>query len=388
MATAVQLPALSPTMKEGRITKWLKHEGDVVSSGTPIAECETDKSNLEIEAYDDGVLLKIVVPEGGVALVGAPIAYIGQKGESIANVPVSIETPKQAPVAPVVVSSGQTKVDTSVSTDRVRASPLARKIASATGVDLRQVAGSGPNGRVIKRDLESIDLPRQISSVTTTRALTQMQKVIATRLGEVKPGVPHFYLQIDVEMDGALALKDEAKANDFKVSVNDLIVKAAAMAVRRVPKVNVSMVDGAMQDHASIDIGVAVAIEDGLVTPVVKAADQKSVSAIAEEVRALVDRSRRKVLKPDEYSGGSLTVSNLGMYGIDRFTAIINPPQSLILAVGQVQPQVVVRNDAMVIRQMMSITLSGDHRVIDGAVGALYLKELRGFLEHPLRLAL
>ena len=409
MPIAIQLPALSPTMSEGKITKWLKKEGDKVSSGDGIAECETDKSNLEIEATDGGILLKIVVPAGGTTPVGGVIGWIGKAGEAIP------ETPAPAPAAPAPVAARTAApvassavppkpvakaAPAAASTERLRVSPLARKMAETQGIDLATVPGSGPTGRIVKRDLEqAIASPADgKKAATIIRAapgvrlppeelpLTTMRKVIAQRLGEVKPGVPHFYLTIDVEMDQALKLRDEAKAQDLKISVNDVLVKATAMAVRRFPRINQFFAGDRIVQLHTVDVGVAVAIEDGLITPLVRDADVKGLAEIAQEIRELADRAKRKALKPEEYTGGSITVSNLGMFGIDSFIAVLNPPQAAILAVGRVEPKVVVRNDAMVIRQMMSLTLSGDHRVIDGAVGAQYLQELRSLLEHPLRL--
>ncbi|MBX7101427.1 MAG: pyruvate dehydrogenase complex dihydrolipoamide acetyltransferase [Myxococcaceae bacterium] len=410
MATPVLLPALSPTMAEGKITKWLKKEGDKISSGTAIAELETDKSNLEIEAYDDGVLLKIVVPAGTSAAVGAPIAFIGKAGEVVdaaaaaapAKVAAPAAKPAAAPVAaapaPVAVAAPAPvamSAPAPAANGRLRASPLAKRIAQDQGVDLASLAGSGPMGRIVKRDVEEAlakgPAPRAVRSSGPRAAsealpITQMRKVIAQRLTEVKPGVPHFYLTIEVEMDEALKLREEAKALETKVSVNDVLVKAAAIAVARFPRINQTWQgDKLVQAHA-VDVGVAVAIEDGLITPVVKDADQKGLAELSAEIRVLADKAKKRALKPEEYTGGSITVSNLGMYGIDSFIAIINPPQSAILAVGAVTPKPVVRDGQMVIRQMMSITLSGDHRVIDGAVGAQYLKELKSLLEHPLRL--
>ncbi len=412
MAIAIQLPALSPTMTEGRITKWLKKEGDAITSGTAIAECETDKSNLEIEATDDGTLLKILVPAGSTAPIGSTIAWIGKPGEAVpeatapavaapkpvaavapaatkaAPVPVPPPPPPPKPVSAPVASGG----------DRVRASPLARNMAQTQGIALEGVQGSGPNGRVVKRDIEAA-LSRPKSAPTMilrstpgvrlppeSLPVSSMRRVIAQRLTEVKPGVPHFYLTVDLEMDQALALREEAKAQELKISVNDIIVKATAMAVRRFPRINQVYAGDSIQQLKTVDVGVAVAIEDGLITPIVKDADQKGLAEIAAEVRELADRAKKKALKPDEYTGGSITVSNLGMFGIDSFIAVINPPQAAILAVGRVEPKAVVRNNTMVIRQMMSVTLSGDHRVIDGAVGAQFLQELRGLIEHPLRL--
>jgi pyruvate dehydrogenase E2 component (dihydrolipoamide acetyltransferase) len=388
MAVAVQLPALSPTMTEGRITKWLKNEGDKVSSGTEIAECETDKSNLAIEAYDDGVILKILVKAGDSAPVAAAPA-------APAPAPVAAAKPAPAPVAAPRPPPPPPAPAPAASNGRVRASPLAKKVAAAQGVDLSSVQGSGPNGRIIRKDVEAaleakpttsfprasgVRLPPQSLPVTT------MRKVIAQRLTEVKPGVPHFYLNVDIEMDQALKLREEAKAQDLKVSVNDIIVKAVAVAVRRFPRVNQVFAGEVIHQLQNVDVGVAVAIEDGLITPIVKDADQKGLAEIAGEVRELADRAKRKALKPDEYTGGSITVSNLGMFGIDSFIAVINPPQASILAVGKVEPKVVVRDGQMVIRQMMSMTFSGDHRVVDGAVGAQFLKIVRELLEQPMRL--
>ena len=417
MPNAILLPALSPTMSEGRLTKWLKKEGDKISSGDAIAEVETDKSNLEIEASDSGTLLKIVVPGGGTAPIGGVIGWIGKPGEAIPDGPAPpAAAPAPAPAAPAPVNAAPAPVaavvpppppkkaaPAPVAADRLRASPLAKKIAETQGLDLSNVSGSGPNGRIVKRDVEeALAAPQAgkaagrpiIRSAPGVRQppdalpITNMRKVIAQRLGEVKPGVPHFYLTIDVEMDQALKLREEAKSQEMKVSVNDIIVKAAAIAVRRFPRINQIYAGDHIEQLHTVDVGVAVAIEDGLITPNVRDADQKGLAEIGEEVRALAERAKKKALKPEEYTGGSITVSNLGMFGIDSFIAVINPPQAAILAVGKVEPKVVVRDNQMVIRQMMSITLSGDHRVIDGAVGAQYLQELRGLLEHPLRLVL
>jgi pyruvate dehydrogenase E2 component (dihydrolipoamide acetyltransferase) len=276
-------------------------------------------------------------------------------------------------------------------------------MAETQGIDLASVPGSGPNGRIVKRDVEeAMSAPKAAAggkkAAPIFRAtpgvrqppedlpVTTMRKVIAQRLTEVKPGVPHFYLTIDVEMDQALKLREEAKQLELKVSVNDIVVKATAMAVRRFPRINQFFAGDRIVQLHTVDVGIAVAIEDGLITPIVKDADVKGVAEVAQEIRELADRAKKKALKPDEYTGGSITVSNLGMFGIDSFIAVLNPPQAAILAVGKVEPKVVVRDGQMVIRQMMSITLSGDHRVIDGAVGAQYLQVLRDFLEHPLRL--
>ncbi|WP_141323245.1 pyruvate dehydrogenase complex dihydrolipoamide acetyltransferase [Myxococcus sp. AB025B] len=410
---AIQLPSLSPTMTEGKIVKWLKKVGDKVSSGEALAELETDKSNLEIEAYDDGTLVEIVVGENQTAPVGSPIAYLTPKGgKAAAAAPApkaaAPEAPKAAPAAQPVQAPAPQAPSAAGGGRRVRASPLAKKIAQARGLDIAQVQGSGPSGRVVKRDIEEAlakggaKAPAQAPSApaarkgpaaptvaraeSRTEPLSSMRKVIAQRMTEVKPGVPHFYLTIEVEMDAAVKVREEAKAMDLKVSVNDLIVKAVAMAVRRYPKVNVSLQGDQVIHHGSVDVGIAVALEQGLITPIVRDADTKGLQALSTEIRELAERARKRALKPEEYTGGSITVSNLGMYGIDNFAAIINPPQASILAVGAVTDKVVVRDGQMVIRKMMSATLSCDHRIVDGAIGAEFLRELRGLLEHPTRL--
>jgi pyruvate dehydrogenase E2 component (dihydrolipoamide acetyltransferase) len=426
MATPIQMPALSPTMTEGKITKWLKKEGDKISAGDAIAECETDKSNLEIEAYEDGYLLKILVKEGDSAPVGAPIAYLGEKGEKVsAEAPApaaaapATRAPAPAPAPPSEVKraaalptaradpepGGQVvplrRAEVAEGEGRLRASPLAKKMAHDQGLDLMALQGSGPQGRIIKRDIEAaisqgatarkaapIAVPqRQLERrAPETLPLSSMRRVIAQRLTEVKPGVPHFYLTVDIEMGEALKIRDEANALETKVSVNDIVVKAAAIALRRVPKVNVSLQGDRMVQYHTADVGIAVAIDEGLITPVIRDADVKGLATLAAEARDLAARARKRSLKPEEYTGGSITVSNLGMFGIDWFVAVINPPQAAIVAVGAVSERPVVRDGQVVARQMMSATLSGDHRIIDGALGALYLRELKTLLEHPMRL--
>jgi pyruvate dehydrogenase E2 component (dihydrolipoamide acetyltransferase) len=404
MPIALQLPALSPTMKDGRITKWIKEEGDVVTPGMALAECETDKSNLEIEAYDAGVLLKIVVPAGSTAPVGSTIAWIGKKGEvipvdaALAHAPspsrASLEHPGAAGAA---MTAPGARAEPSGSGggigQRVRSSPLARTMAQQRGIDLGRISGTGPNGRVVRRDVESVAAPAAVVSVVpiargapTRIPLTHLRKVIGDRLTSVKPGVPHFYLQIDVDMERASEVKDELALAGLKISLNDLVTKAAANAVALSPAMNQSLDGDHLLQFHNVDVGVAVALDEGLITPVIRDADKKSLQDLSAEIRFLADRARRRALKPEEYSGGALTVSNLGMHGVDSFIAVINPPQAAILAVGRVEPRVVVRDDAMVIRKMMSVTLSGDHRVIDGATGAKYLAKFKEYVEHPVRL--
>src|SRR5215470_596091 len=451
MASEIPLPALSPTMTEGKILKWLKKEGDSISSGEAIAEVETDKSNLEVEAFDDGVLLKIIVPEGETGKVGAPIAVIGQKGEKVevsaapakaaapapaaasaAPTPPAKPTPKPPPPGPearrerpqpeeraqkpggpaqVVPIRRAEEPAPAASEDngRLRASPLAKRMAREEGLDLAGVQGSGPSGRIVKRDVEAaIGQAGQAAAVARAPApagrpapvpvpmfgrrepevipISGMRKIIGQRMAEVKPGVPHFYVTVDIEMEEAAKLREQAKAAEVKVSFNDLIVKAAALALRKQPKVNVSLQGDRILQFNTADVGIAVAIEDGLITPVIRDADQKSLGTIAAEARELAERARRKALKPEEYAGGSITVSNLGMFGVDSFIAVINPPQASIVAVGAVAEKAVIRDGKVVARKMMSATFSGDHRIVDGALGAQYLQELKALLEQPTRL--
>jgi pyruvate dehydrogenase E2 component (dihydrolipoamide acetyltransferase) len=407
---AVLMPSLSPTMKEGKILKWLKKVGDKVSSGDVIAELETDKSNLEIESYEDGTLTKIVVGENQMAAVGAPIAYLsGKAGKGTAAPAASApkaEAPKAAaPAAAKAEVPAQAREQAPApSGRRVRASPLARKMAQARGLELASMQGSGPLGRIVKRDVEAAlaqgapavkkapSAPARAASAPGVRPepktvpISSMRRVIAQRMSEVKPGVPHFYLTVEVDMEAAMKIREEAKALESKVSVNDIIVKAAAIALRRYPKINVSLQGDHILQFATADVGIAVALEEGLITPIIRDADQKGLSAISTEARELAERARKRALKPDEYTGGSLTVSNLGMYGIDQFVAVINPPQAAILAVGSVADKAVVHNGQVVVKKMMTATLSCDHRVIDGATGAEYLRELKALLEHPMRL--
>ena len=418
---AILMPSLSPTMTEGKIVKWLKKEGDKVSSGDAIAEVETDKSNLEVEAYDDGTLARITVRDGDMAKVGAPIAFLTPKGAKAgASAPAAAPQAPKAPAAaaPSAPAGGQVvplrrepqaPAAGGGAGGRLRASPLAKRMAQDRGLDISQMRGTGPLGRVVKRDVEQAlgqglaKAPAQAPAAKKAGAqpevrafgtrpepqavpMSSMRKVIGQRMSEVKPGVPHFYLTVEVEMDAAVKIREEAKALDLKVSVNDIIVKAAAIALRRSPKMNVSLQGDQVLHFGTVDVGIAVAIEDGLITPIIRDADLKGLQAISAESRDMAERARKRSLKPAEYTGGSLTVSNLGMYGIDQFIAVINPPQSAIIAVGAVAEKAVVRDGQLAVRKMMTVTLSGDHRVIDGATGAEYLRELKGLLEHPSRL--
>lgn len=437
MAVSIAMPLLSPTMTEGTIAKWNKKEGDAVKSGDAIAEVETDKATLDVEAYDDGTLLKIVVPAGGKVKVGAPIAIVGKPGEDFTSLlnqtanapgqpaaasqpaaatpapaakpaaapaaakpvpappkaapaparPAPAPAPKPAPARAAPVSNGAAEGQ------RVRSSPLARKIARESGLALEQLSGSGPGGRVVKRDVEAA-LAQGVSARPSAQPaqgdellpLSNMRRVIAERLVEAKRTVPHFYLTVDIDMDRAVALRAELKEGGSTATINDLIVRACALALTRVPQANRSYSDeGLIQHHAS-DVGVAVALEEGLITPVVRGAEHKSVSEISAEIKALAERARNRKLLPEEYTGGSMSVSNLGMYGVDQFIAVINPPQSCILAVGAVADKPAAVNGKLELRKRMTATLSCDHRVIDGATGAKLLAEIKALLEKPLAL--
>jgi len=375
MAIKISMPKLSDTMTEGHLVKWLKKEGDRVEASEIIAEAESDKATMELEAFDSGVLLKIIVPEGGKVPVGGTLAIIGEKGEDITPLLKSgpvMETPPSAdspllpdslPSVPKAEAISDDGLITS-GTGRIKASPLARKLAAP-----RQV--------VVGR--EDQNLP-----------LSTMRIAIAKRLTESKNTAPHFYLTMDIDMDQAVALRTNLNTlqSEVKISYNDLIVKATAQALIRHPMVNASFQEQSIVQRGRVDIGVAVAIEDGLITPIVRQADRKSLLEISQEVRALAEKARTRKLLPDEYTGSTFTISNLGMYDITHFTAIINPPEAAILAVGSVRRIPVVRENQVVPGWRMQVTLSCDHRVVDGAAGALFLQELKRLLENPVAILL
>jgi pyruvate dehydrogenase E2 component (dihydrolipoamide acetyltransferase) len=431
MATKVVMEALSPTMEEGRLVAWKKHEGDAVASGDVLAEVETDKAVMEIVARTGGTLLKQVVPEGSTVPVAALLAWIGNPGESVgdASGPVqgpapagtasaSTQTPAKPPststLAPTSSTAGAATPATPVSApapaptpaatrapgERVKASPLARRMAADRGVDLAAIAGSGPDGRIVKRDIEEAaasppaGATRSATATATETgpaftdvALSPMRKTIAKRLVQSIGPIPTFYLTTDVDMERAHEAREALLATgDGKFSFNDLIVRAAASALRQHPWVNAWWMDDRVRQWHDIHIGVAVAVEDGLITPVVRHADRKTLREIGTEVRELAGRAREKRLAPEEYTGATFSVSNLGMFGIDEFTAVINPPEAAILAVGRIEPKPVVVNGAVVVRRRLRLTLSCDHRVVDGATGAAFLKTLAGMLENPLAL--
>jgi pyruvate dehydrogenase E2 component (dihydrolipoamide acetyltransferase) len=409
----IQMPKLSDTMTEGTLVSWKKKKGDKVSAGEVIAEIETDKATMEWESPEDGTLTEIYVEEGGKVNVGDKIAFIGEEGEEAPKEEKKEEKPKaepkeekkaQAETEKPAQEKPKAPAERSTSTEetRVKASPVARRVAAELGVDLASVNGTGPEGRVTETDVRAAaksksapaTAPRSTSAAPkpgqgTRINLSGMRKVIAERLVESKAPVPHFYLNIDIDAGPLMAARAELKsagegADASKITVNDFVLKASVMAAVKVPMVNASFDGDALVQYADVDLGIAVAIEDGLLTPVIRAAQNKSLREISEMARDLAHRAHNKRMKPEEFRGGSFTVSNLGGMGIDSFSAIINPPQGFILAIGAISKRPVVdSSEQIVVGHRMSIWMSCDHRVIDGALGAVYLKELRHFLENP-----
>ena len=405
MAEVIRMPKMSDTMTDGVIVAWHKKVGDDVKSGDILAEVETDKATMELENYVKGTLLHIGIEAGQSVPVDAIIAIVGAKGEDfsalLTSAPVSIASKEEVKVetssTPITIES--TNQTTPIDSDtRLKASPLAKKIAEDKGVDLSKVPGSGDNGRIVKRDVENFT-PSTSSKHTVTIpsivgtesfediAVSQMRKAIARRLSESKNGAPHFYLTMSITMDKVIeARKVMNDISPVKISVNDIIIKAVAASLRKNPKANSSWMGDKIRMNNHIHIGVAVAIEDGLIVPVVKFADNKTISHISAEVKELADKAKNKKLAPAEFEGSTFTISNLGMFGIDQFTAIINPPESCILAVGAAKETVVVENGQMKIANVMKVTLSCDHRSVDGAVGSAFLQTLKDLLENPVRL--
>ncbi len=408
MPIKILMPALSPTMTEGNLVRWLKSEGDMVKPGQVIAEIETDKATMEVEAVDEGKLAKIYVPEGTEAVkVNTLIAAILEEGEdesALAGLGDGAVS-----VAPVVVGAKAEAVSNVVdmpksapahSGERVFASPLARRIADQNNVNIAAVAGSGPHGRVIKSDVEAALVGGATARAITAQPavygdaayvempLNNMRKVIAKRLTESKQTVPHFYLTVDCNLDALLKLRSDinARLEDAKISVNDFIVRATALALMKVPASNASWHDTHIRQYQGADVSVAVALESGLVTPVVRSAHLKSLKDISAEVKSLAERARAGKLMPEDYQGGSFTISNLGMYGINQFAAIINPPQACIMAVGAGEQRAIVKDSQVQVATVMTCTLSADHRVVDGAIGAEFLKAFKDFIEDPIRL--
>ena len=409
MPIKILMPALSPTMTEGNLVRWLKSEGDMVIPGQVIAEIETDKATMEVEAVDEGKLAKIYVPEGTEAVkVNTLIAAILEEDEDesalaglgdgvVSAAPVASEAKAEA-VSNVVDLPKSAPVQ---SGERVFASPLARRIADQNNINIASVAGSGPHGRVIKSDVEAAMAGGGAAARAVTAQpavygdaayvempLNNMRKVIAKRLTESKQTVPHFYLTVDCNLDALLKLRSDvnARLEDAKISVNDFIVRATALALMKVPASNASWHDTHVRQYQGADVSVAVALESGLVTPVVRSAHLKSLKEISVEVKSLAERARAGKLMPEDYQGGSFTISNLGMYGISQFAAIINPPQACIMAVGAGEQRAIVKDGQLQVATVMTCTLSADHRVVDGAIGAEFLKAFKEFIEDPIRL--
>lgn len=407
----VEMPKLSDTMTEGTVVKWRKTVGDPVGIGDVIAEIETDKAVMELEAFDEGTLNEIYVSEGGKARVGEKLALLLGANESAphkdsqAGKPQPATPPTPSPSAATPPPAKVKKATAPDPNSRVKASPLAKKIAGAKSLDLSSIQGSGPGGRIVARDVEStLAIPRSMPTAAIPAMpagpgdrripLTGMRKVIAERLLASKTQIPHFYLNVEVDADGLVRLRAQLnehleKSGQGKLTFNDFILKAAVAAATKVPRVNGSFAGDAVIECGDIHLSVAVAIEDGLVTPVIRQAQKKSLREISEAVKDLSTRARSKKLKPEEYQGGTITVSNLGSYGIDSFSAVINPPQAVILSVGAIVKKPVLNaQDQIVPGHRLAIGLSADHRVVDGAIGAQYLAELRRLLENPVTLVL
>ena len=418
MAIQILMPALSPTMEEGTLAKWLVKEGDTVKSGQILAEIETDKATMEFEAVDEGIVGKILIAEGTAGVkVNTPIAVFLEDGESADAVATPVAAAPAVPVATAAPVAAVAAPTASKPTGaRVFASPLARRIATEKGLDLTKVTGSGPHGRIVKADVESakpVAAAPVAASVTTAAApamatgpstetvlktyadrpyievaLNGMRKTIAARLTEAKQTVPHFYLRRDIELDALLAFRTQLNAGleqrGVKLSVNDFIIKACALALQQCPTANAVWAGDRVLQFQKSDVAVAVAIEGGLFTPVLKDAETKTLSALSVEMKDLAKRARDRKLAPHEYQGGSFAISNLGMMGVDNFDAIINPPHAAILAVGAGVPKPVVKAGQVVVANVMSVTLSVDHRVIDGALGAQLLQAIKDNLENPM----
>jgi len=438
MAIAVEMPKMSDTMEEGVLAAWLVEEGTSVSAGDVVAQVETDKATMDLEVYDDGVLLKRVIGEGDAVPIGGLIAILGQEGEDVSAIlakydgggdgaaseaaPAASESvPAVAEAAaPAPAMTEQVAPATSEDGGRVKASPLARKMATEQGIDLTRLTGSGPEGRIIKRDVEAAiggavqPAPQPVAPAETPRPvvepsapiaapggayesvrISQMRKTIARRLAESKFTNPHFYLTADIDMSEAVSfrakLNEKAEARDLgKVSFNDLVTKACALALRQHPWVNASWMEaeGEIRLHKDVHMAIAVSVDEGLITPVIRHADRKGLTELASETRELAAKARNRELQPEDWSGSTFSTSNLGMFGIDEFTAIINPPNACILAIGSIRDVPVVKDGVVVPGKQMKVTLSCDHRVVDGVAGAEFLKTVRGYLEDPVTMLL
>jgi pyruvate dehydrogenase E2 component (dihydrolipoamide acetyltransferase) len=419
MATNILMPALSPTMTEGTLSRWLKKEGEDVRAGDVIAEIETDKATMEVEAVDEGVLGKILVADGTEGVkVNEPIAILVDQGEAVPAGAPPPAKPATAPPKPETKAEPPKPIPQSgnghdQSGERIFVSPLARRMARQAGIDLAALKGSGPNGRIVKVDIEAAlqkgtpPAPQPTPAAPTAPPSapiaaphklvphSSVRKVIARRLTEAKSTIPHFYVSMDVEIDALIRLMNELNEKSPKdgpdaylITINDLVIKASAATLRRVPTVNAGWTDDGMALFDDVDISVAVAIPDGLITPIIRKADQKGLATISREMKDLAGRARSGKLKPEEFQGGGFSISNMGMFGVTEFAAIINPPQAAILAVAAGQKRPVVKNDSLSIATVMTCTLSVDHRVVDGALGARWLREFKRIVEDPLSLLL
>ena len=422
MAEIVRMPKLSDTMTEGVVAEWHKNVGDQVESGEVLAEIETDKATMEFESFQDGVLLHIGVDKGATAAVDSILAILGEAGEDVSGLlaaeaeapaaaapspePAPAPAPAPAPVeaapapapapvvapAPAVAPAATVAAPAPSANGKVKASPLAARLAAERGIDLGRVTGTGDGGRIVKRDIEGY-VPAPAASglgaveSSTDFPVTQMRKTIARRLAESKFTAPHFYLKLSVDMGAAVEARQAINAQDgVKVSFNDMVVKAVSLALKKHPAVNSAWMDTHIRQNDHVHIGVAVAVEDGLLVPVVRHADRKSLTEIGAEVKDYAGKAREKKLQPSDWEGNTFTISNLGMFGIEDFTAIINPPDACILAVGGISDVPVVQDGAVVPGKVMKLTLSCDHRVVDGATGAAFLQEVKSLLEHPVRM--
>ena len=406
------MPAVSPSMTQGNIARWLKKEGETVEAGEILFEVETDKAVVELEAQNAGVLGKIFFPDGSqnvkvdatIALLLAPGETSSALTQAMAAAPAAkaVPAPAASPAAPPVAASAVASVAAAApmtASGRILASPLARRMAAERRVDLARIRGSGPGGRIVKLDVEAAQATA-VSAVPAAASVassayeeipnSSMRRTIAKRLSEAKQTIPHFYLSIDCSLDALLSLRSEIAdcPDGTKLSVNDFVIKAASLALRKLPGVNASWTEAAIRRYSSVDVSVAVSTPSGLITPIIRNADIKSLAQISTEVKDLAERARLGKLREEEYQGGGFTISNLGMYGIREFAAIINPPQSAILAVGAGEPRAVVRDGALAIATVMTCTLSADHRVVDGALGAEYLAAFKKLIEHPLSMLL
>jgi len=443
MPVNILMPALSPTMEKGNLAKWLKKEGDTIKSGDIIAEIETDKATMEVEAVDEGILAKIVVPEGTADVaVNEVIGVIAGEGEDAKSVSAPIAAPaKSAPApkadgkagepapaapapAPAAAPAPTAQAAAPVSGNRPFASPLARRLAKEAGIDLGKVQGSGPHGRIVEKDIEAAKqggaakaapasapaAPKPAAAPLATGPSDEqtkklfapgsyeeiphdgMRKTIARRLTEAKQTIPHFYVTLDCELDALLKLRAELNAAApekdgkpaYKLSVNDMVIKALALALKAVPDANVSWTDAAMLKHKNADVGVAVSIPGGLITPIIRDACHKTLSQISNEMKDMAARAKARKLKPEEYQGGTTAVSNLGMFGVKDFAAVVNPPHATILAVGAGEQRVIVKGGQPAVATVMSVTLSTDHRAVDGALGAELLQAFKGYIEKPM----